>query len=313
MKIEEIDSSEYAKTFIDSYIPYNSVTFNLLNIKKCDRLEFLLFQEGKIKIGLIGGVKDNSLLVPYSAPFSIFSFNHNDPRTEHIITTISLLDEYLINNKFNKVQITLPPSFYHQNLISNIIFSFWQSNYSLILDDNHFFHTKDYIKYENNTIRKGVRYNIKVATKYGLIFKRASTNEECAICYQVIKKNKTIRNHPLRLTFEEINEMKNLINIDFFLVYYEEIPIASSIVYNYTFSLAHIIYWGDLPEYNCYYPMNFLALNIFRYYRDKKVEIIDLGNSSEKGVANFGLSNFKEIIGCTSAIKFTFFKILNSF
>jgi hypothetical protein len=310
MKIERINNIEYSEIFKDHYIIYNTAEFNLLNRSKCERIEFFFFQEDNLKIGLIGGVKDNCLLAPFSAPFSSFSFEDDSTRTELIIRAITLLEEYLNSSNINVIKFILPPLFYNRNLISKLIFSFYQSKYSIIIDQNHCFYTKNFIKYENDTIRKGVRYNLRVANKNGLAFKKASTNDEYAIAYDVIRLNKEAMNRPLKMTFNQINDMKSMVDIDFFIVYYKDIPISSSIVYKYTPKIVQIIYWGAIPNYNCYYPMNFMAMNIFKYYRDIKIEIIDLGNSSSQGSPNFGLSNFKETIGCTSTLKFIFFKNL---
>jgi hypothetical protein len=310
MQLENIEYTDYPKIFKHKFIPYNSVDFNLLNKWKCDRLEFILFHDEKIKIGLIGGVKESSLLVPFSAPFSFFDFTCNDTRTEYLIKAISALNEYLYNNAFIKVKFTLPPYFYSENLISKTIFAFCQNNYYMMVDDNHFFRTKDYIKYQNNTIRKGVRYNLKVATRSEFLFKKADNILEKEVAYNIIKENKEVKNRPLRLTFEQLLNMERMICVDYFLVYLKDQPVASSIVYIYSSRIVQIIYWGDLSGFNGYYPMNFIAMNIFRYYTERGFEIIDLGNSSENSEPNFGLSNFKEIIGCTTTNKFTFIKTL---
>lgn len=313
MSVEEIDSNEFSRLFEKPYIPYNSVQFNLLNSYKCDELRFLLFHDERINLGLIAGIKDKGLYSPFSAPFSSFLFQNQNANTSSILKAISLLDEYSENHNFKSVKFTLPPYFYNENIISKLIFSFSRRGYSAIVDDNHFFYTKDFIKYDNGSIKKGVRYNIKVAINAGLVFKKANSVDEYKIAFDVIERSKDCKGYPLNMTFNQIVEMQGLVDIDFFIVYHMDNPIASAIGYNYKCGIAQIIYWGDLPDFKCFYPMNFLAMNIFRFYAEKKIDIIDLGNSSKNGVPNFGLSNFKEIIGCTTTPKFTFFKnFLNS-
>lgn len=311
MPLQRIEYKDYAEIFNNTFIPYNTVAFNLINIKKCDRLDFLLFQEDKILIGLIGGVKENILLVPFSAPFSFFNFNDGNVRTEYIIKAISELDGYLIYNKFFKVQFTLPPYFYNEQLISKTIFSFYLNNYSLRVDDNHFFIRKDYIKYENNTIGKGIRYNLKIAHNNGLLFKKAGNIDEKRLVYDIIKQNKETKNRQLSMTFEEILDMERLVKVDYLLVFFEGQAICSSIVYIYFSGIVQVIHWGDLPGFKNYYPMNFLAMNLFRLYTEDGFEFIDLGSSSKNSVPNYGLSNFKESIGCSTTLKFTFTKQFN--
>jgi hypothetical protein len=310
MNIDKIDSTQYSQLFDKSYIPYNTVAFNMLNSYKCDRLEFLLFHEYSVKLGLIAGIKDSGLSSPFSAPFSSFSFLDNNIRNSYILAAIKALEEYAIKNQLISLRFTLPPYFYNEHIISKLIYSFFKSSYSVIVDDNHFFCTKDFLNYENGTIKKGVKYNLKVANKLGLFFKKSSSIYDYRIAFDIIKKNKESKDRPLLMTFEQLREMKDLVDIDYFLVYYKDQPIASSIVYIYSPRIVQIIYWGDLPSFNCCYAMNYLAMNIFRFYSEGGFEVIDLGNSSKNSEPNFGLSNFKEIIGCTATIKFTFIKTL---
>lgn len=308
MKIEEIDSSEYSKLFEKPYIPYNSVQFNVLNSHKVDELKFLLFHEGALKIGIIGGIMDKGFYSPFSAPFSGFTFQNQNVNTSSILEAVTLLDEYSATSDYRLIKLTLPPSVYNEHLISKMIFCLSRDHYSVIIDDNHHYYLKDFVHYENGTIRKGVRYNLKVAARNGLFFKKISNIEDKKTAYNVIKINKESKNRPLWMTFEQLLEMESLVEVDYYLVYHGDQAIASVVVYVYSPRIVQIIYWGDLPGFSCYYPMNFLAMNIFRVYMDGGFEIIDLGNSSENSEPNFGLSNFKERIGCTATTKFTFLK-----
>jgi len=310
MKIEEIDSAEYSKLFPEPFILYNSVAFNKIVSHKCDKLIFLLFNEDKKKLGLISGIINNRLCTPFSAPYSFFSFQDDRIKNTFIVEALEALEEYSSENKLFSLKFVLPPCFYGEHIISKFIYSFFLKKYLSIVDDNHFFNTKDYIKYEEGTIKKGVRYNIKVAVNAGMTFHRINDMSDYMIAYDIIRKNKETKDRPLKMSFEQILEMRSLVDIDWYLIYLKDQPVASAIVYVYSPRIAQIIYWGDLPDYHCYYPMNFLAMNLFRVYYERKLEIIDLGNASCKSIPNYGLSNFKEVIGCTATLKFTFYKQL---
>jgi len=308
MKITETDTIGYSRIFRASFIPYNTPRFNLLNSYKCDNVKFLLFTEEDQIIGLIAGIEGNKLLVPFSAPYSCFSFQNNFIKTSYILDAIKALDQYCVDNAYRYIKFTLPPTIYNEHIISKMVFGFCRNDYTVVADDNHVFYTKNYINYEKGTIKKGVRHNVRAASKAGLTFRKAESIKEYKIIYDVIKTNKEVKNRKMGLTLEQIQEMNFLVDIDYFLISLEEKALASAIVYKYSSGIVQIIYWGDLPGYNSYYPMNFLAMNIFRYYYENQVDIIDLGNSSNFSEPNFGLSNFKESIGCTTTIKFTFIK-----
>lgn len=305
MTLAEISVEEYEKLFPYKPVFYSSVGYNLMHKSKCSQLNFLLFQEGSTKIGLIGGIIGDSFLSPFSAPFTTFSFSEKHYNTENIFKAIAALEEYLIAKEINKVQFKIPPYFYAKNIVSKMVFSLYQHKYSFIIDENHYFLTEDFSAYETDTISKGLRYNLKIAESSGLVFKKASSTDESRLAYKVIEDHSDWKKYPMKLTFEQIDEMNNLLEVDFFLVYHSAVPLASSIVYNYSRDFVHILYWGSTPESRSVYSMNFLAKNVFKYYKDKGVKVVDLALSSLAGVPIFGISNFKDTIGCSVTLKFT--------
>ena len=52
--------------------------------------------------------------------------------------------------------------------------------------------------------------------------------------------------------------------------------------------------------------MNFMAFSMLKYYSNKGVSFFDLGPSTDNSLPNFGLSDFKQSIGCLPSIKFSF-------
>ncbi|HET7733387.1 MAG TPA: hypothetical protein VFK73_06050, partial [Paludibacter sp.] len=157
-------------------------------------------------------------------------------------------------------------------------------------------------------IVKEARQNLNKAIDFGLIFKQVFSNSEKSTAYDIIKSNKDSKGRPTCLSFDDFIEVSNVIPIDFFIVFTENHPIASAIVYRVSKNIVHIIYWGDLPESTIHRPMNFLSYKIFEFYSKQGIEIIDLATASTGGIPNFGLCNFKENIGCTATLKFTMSK-----
>ena len=51
--------------------------------------------------------------------------------------------------------------------------------------------------------------------------------------------------------------------------------------------------------------MNYLSYKIFEFYNSKGIEILDIGISTECGIPNYGLCEFKENIGCDASSRFT--------
>ncbi|HEY6913854.1 MAG TPA: hypothetical protein VI413_04190 [Paludibacter sp.] len=308
MKIEEISDNEYLSLFGPYCHPYNSVQYNSLYKRKCEKTICLLFYENRTKIGLIAGIKESTLSSPFSAPFGGFTANGHLVKLNELNDAVILLENYSKQNLINNIKFILPPSIYDENLISKTHYSLTLNGYTLLTDINYHFQTANFARYKEDVIEKKARQNLNKAIDFGLIFKQVFSNSEKSIAYDIIKSNKDSKGRPTCLRFDDIIEVSNIIPIDFFLVFTKDHPIASAIVYRVSKNIVHVIYWGDLSESNLYRPMNFLSYKLFEFYSNQRIEIIDLATASTGGIPNFGLCNFKENIGCTATLKFTISK-----
>lgn len=72
-----------------------------------------------------------------------------------------------------------------------------------------------------------------------------------------------------------------------------------------------MIYWGDIDGYSEERPMNLLAENVYEFYQQKGIHVLDIGPSTENGVPNYGLCDFKESIGCQCSSKYTLKKFFS--
>ena len=63
---------------------------------------------------------------------------------------------------------------------------------------------------------------------------------------------------------------------------------------------------ANKPDSEEFRPVNFLAYNLLKFYKNDKYEILDIGTSTVNSAANFGLCDFKESIGCTCSPKLNF-------
>jgi hypothetical protein len=308
MKIESINKTEYQKLFDKPDLPYNCVEYTTLFSQNCDEIVYLLIHEDNFYCGLIAGIREKAIYSPFSAPFSIFSFKGK--RIDNLILDqlITLVENYALRLNLNAISYILPPYFYNKELISLLIFSFFKHNYHPYIDINQYYSTSDFIQYETNTINKEIRYKLRAAEKAGLTFQNEIEVEGIEKAFNVIYQNKIAKGRIQRLSLEQILALRNIIDIDFFTVNYEMNPIASSIVYRIKPGIVQVIYWGNIIDYNNLYPMNYLAMNMFRFYKDQKIEIVDLGTSMSDREINQGLYRFKESIGASSTIKYTFSK-----
>lgn len=305
MELIRVNSSEYKNYFDNPFHVYNSVDFSELNKEKVDDIYYLIFKDKKIRLGIILGLKDNFLLSPFSSPFGSFTFLRENISFQVIDKTIELLCRFAFDNKFS-VKISLPPIFYSNDFISKIISSLYRSDFKLsYCDINHAFNTNKFNEYVKSLPYNG-RKNLNNSKKHNLTLRKADSIGEIELAYEVIKLNREHRNYPLRMSFDAIKDTIEVIKADFFNLFYNNECIASAQVFHVANDIVQIIYWGDKPGYGHIRPMNYLAFKLFEYYKNLGVKFIDIGPSSEEGVPNYGLADFKESIGCTVSNKYTF-------
>ncbi|WMX15213.1 hypothetical protein [Aureispira sp. CCB-E] len=289
---------------------FNSIEFQLLNKDKVNSLATLVFDNGgKPKIALIGGVKKGILKSPFSAPFGGFSLLRPSVRLSDIQAAIDNLFVWCKDNGIKEIHITLPPSIYGDAAIDKQLNSLFIKGFSVCyVDLNYSFSLSDFDNNYTQKIRSNARKNLKRALlTEGYNFKHVVSLEEKKKAYNVIAKNRFSRGYPLRLSWEDIQKTSKVINIDFFLVQLHENSVAAAIVFYVTKEIVQVVYWGDIVDYHIYRPMNYLSYNLFKYYKNK-VSVIDIGPSTEKGIPNHGLCEFKEGIGCSISSKYTLIK-----
>jgi hypothetical protein len=313
MEIIEASEKDFNYLFPDTYHSYNSVNFNLLNKNKCEQIKFLVFKDNKVRLGLIVGLNDNCLISPFSAPFGGFSFKDDQIQIQKIEEAVNELINYSINKKYKSIKVVFPPIIYNDGFISKCISCFSRLGFNTeYIDLNfHFDLNKLNENYIHNILWRNARKNLTISQKYNFIFSKTENNDEFKLAYDVIKQNREARGFPLRMSFEQVFETTSIIECDSFLLYLDNKPVASAIVFHVTKNIVQVIYWGDIPDYSDKKTMNLLSYKVFEYYKKTNIKVVDIGPSTDKGQPNYGLCEFKESIGCTITPKYSFIKELN--
>ena len=310
MEIVEVTSGEYQLGMPYPYHVFASAAFNDLNAHKCESVHYLLFKDKKVRLGIIGGVKDGTFYTPFSAPFGGFVYGKNDIKIQLIDEAITLLHQWLKDKGLRSIQMTLPPFIYEESFISKLTNSLFRNNFTIEKTDlNYAFNLHNFDTHYTTNLWRNARKNLGIALNNNLAFKPCKTMEEKELAYGIIVKNREKRGFPLRMSWQQIKETLVVIKADFFLVYNEvQETIASAMVFQINPKIVQVVYWGDLPEYSHLKTMNFLSYKIFEFYKDTNIEIVDIGPSTENSIPNVGLCEFKESIGCDISTKLTFSK-----
>jgi hypothetical protein len=311
MEILEVDDIEYTKIFHKTYHVFNHANFNILNKKKCDGLKFLLFKDKKYRLGLIGGIKNKKLESPFSSPFGGFSFLKSNIQIQVLEGAIDLLEAYCQLNNIENIEFTPPPLLYNEIFLSKFINVLYRKSYIISnIDLDFYLSTSDFDKSYFLNIWPNARQKLNVAKKNKLSFNKCTDIDDKEEVFRIIKENRILKNRPLYMTFEEVICTSRIINVDFFLLKYGNLNIASAIVYHVAKGIVYVPFWADKADFSEMRPMNFLSYKIFEYYSLNDIRIIHVGISSKDSVPNYGLCEFKESIGCLLTPKITFSKII---
>lgn len=312
MEIIEASIEEYNHCITKPYHVFGSGNFSKLNSSKVEEVNYLLFWDGKVRLGITGGIKENTFLAPFSAPFGGLTYLREDIKIEHIDNACQEITKWAQKKSLKAIEIKLPPTIYNESFISKQMNCFFRHGYTISnIDINYSFNTEDFSENYMSTIWYNARRNLKIGLQNKLQIFRCNTENEKLLAYSIIKKNREAKGFPLRMSWEQVNETTKLINADFFICYDQyENPIASTIAFYVSSNIVQIIYWGDLPEYSSLKTMNFMAYKMFEYYKNTGIKIVDIGPSSENSMPNYGLCEFKESIGCQISPKHQFRKTI---
>jgi hypothetical protein len=313
MDIAELDFNEIEKLSYNSHC-FNDIRFIKHVSHKTEEIKFLVFKNSKNKLAIIFGSDKNKLASPFSAPFGGFIQFNSKISIEEIDCSINLLNNWFVLNNIISAEITLPPLAYNTTFISKVENSLLRNNFKLKKNElNYHFNLDDFNSgnfIESNMLRNA-RKNLNISLKNNLNFRKVNDSENEKV-YNIIRQNRDEHGYELKLTYNEIINTGNLIEIEYFIVEFVSIAIAAAIVYKIQEGIMQVVYWGGIEEYQHHKPINFLSYKLLEYYSLKNIKIIDIGPSSISSIPDYGLCDFKDSIGCQVSLKKTFIYEKNS-
>lgn len=304
MRIVEVEAKDYKELFVKPPHVFNTVEFSQLNRHKAERLHYLVFDDAGVRMGIILGARSDGMMYsPFSAPFGGFTTNRLQ-QFEHFDRAVAALKEYG-GKRSQKIVMTLPPDFYDSLQLPLVLNVMSRHAETRFVDVNYHFNITDFERYVQ-LIGRNARKNLNRAMKESFIFNKVEDGNGMARAYEVIRRNREERGYPLRMSYDDVVNTTHVIDADFFILSHNDRDIAAAQVFHVAEGICQVVYWGDLREYSSMRPMNLLAYRVFEHYHKQGLRILDIGPSTEKGVPNYGLCNFKESIGCIVSNKFSF-------
>ena len=303
-----ITAEEYSDLFDARANCFATTRFALLNQAKADAVHFVAIgREGRAPIaGIIFGEKDGVLKAPFSAPFAELTFRASEPP---LFTTLMAVADaigcYGAGLQMD-LRITLPPVIYSPTTSAKTEKAFTCAGFTASVTDLNFHLDLTDAPCYGSTLRHNGRKNLATALKSGLTF---VTDADIERAYRVIQANRSHRGWPLRMTLEQVVATSAVVPVECFVVTTPDgRDAAAAVVYHVAPCICQVVYWGDAPGFGNLRPVNFLAAQLVSHYASRGITTLDIGPSTEDGIPNQGLCDFKESIGCLTSIKTTLYK-----
>ncbi len=200
----------------------------------------------------------------------------------------------------------LPPDLYQLSLNAKTTNSLLRSGFQFDIPDLTSWIDLD--QFQGSFSHSHARKHYNQAVDNGLIFKLVTDEDEKKEVYDLISQNRARFDRPIFMTFDDVINTSRLWTTDFFKVTsVDHTIVASGITYQSHPEIIYGLFWGDNEAGRPLRAMDFLAFNLWSYYKDLGFKYIDGGTSTESGIPNDGLLRFKDTHNSTSSLEYRFY------
>lgn len=247
---------------------------------------------------------------PSRGTFSGIEFQKAD--LEQQIFFITQIENRMMSKGAKKIAIASAP-FHHNIVESTYLFnSLTNVGYSIAGQEMNFA-----VAVDSTSLIEKMAYNnrkrVKKCQRSNFVFEQVFTPIECQQVYELIAENRSSKGYPISMTSQQVQEMLKAFpeSVYFFKAVANGQAVASAICIKIDADVLYVFYWGDLPGFEQYSPITFLANGIYEFCQANQFKLMDAGTSTLNGQPNLGLIKFKENLGMTAALKLSYIKALN--
>lgn len=303
MQIIRADARDFSTAFPKQDVTvYNSVEFAELNRPKVEEIHYLMIGDSHPRFGIILGERNKRLLSPFSAPFGGF-VTTTEQSVAMTIEAVELLSGYLRAGKF-EAEIALPPAIYDPAMTAKQASALLSHGSLKYADINYHYDLRSNESTESRMHRNARKnYRKALACGFDIEVLNRDNPDDIARAYSVIKANREHKGYPLRMSEADVRATAAIAEAEFMILSHNGTDVAAAQLHRVTPHIVQVVYWGDAPGFAFMRPMNLLAPAVFDHCRSIGATIVDIGPSSENGIASEGLCSFKESLGCTPSLK----------
>lgn len=303
--IKIVEQQEFGRMFPAPAHIFNTVAFVEHNRWKCDDgdVRYLLLGDTKVRGGIVLGRRDGVLHNPFSAPFGgLLTLRRQG--FEAIEAMWGEIDNYARAEGLG-LRVTLPPEIYDTDTTVKSINSLLRMGFAPTPDVNYHLDLRRGTLSDvasptcNNKLRQALKSGAVVSTL-------DLTPRNIARVYHIISTNHLSKGRPMWMSLDDVVATAQLVGAQLFIVTHDGVDVAGSLIYPIAPDTMQVVFWGDLPGYGDLRPMNLLADFVYTHYHTLGISTLDLGPATESGTPNYGLCSFKESLGATPSLKYTF-------
>jgi hypothetical protein len=242
------------------------------------------------------------------SPFGSFNFTDH-PTEQDLIKTCDEFLQWAAVNQIKLITIHCFPEIYapEQSQISALVLK--KMGFRILYKDVAQVINID----ENNPLVMSThrRRRLRKCSEMGFQFKKIDASHLPA-AYSLFLESRKNKKYPVTMTLEDFETAFRLFPDAYLLfgVFDGHALIAACVSIKVSEKTLYSFFIGDSLEYRVYSPVTQLLHGIYEYGLGKKMKLIDLGISTDKGIMNAGLHSFKKSMGASDVIKFTFQKKL---
>jgi hypothetical protein len=220
------------------------------------------------------------------------------------------VSEFFQKKDFPVLRIVQAPQGYSREISEKIHAAYLESGFSIETED-----INQQINVEGESLRVIARESFKRKLKKcldeGFEF-RSEEKSNADEFYDFILKSRSFYKIPFLLTREDFKRIVYSDNDSYkkFTVRKREELVACAIGVKINPKILYYFLPADNPDFRSLSPTVLLVDGMYRFCYENQFQIFDLGISTDKGVRNEGLLQFKNSAGATESKKITYFKKL---
>jgi len=261
---------------------------------------------GSLVIGLDdaddGGIEAASGM---GAPFGGFDLARSGETVANVEALVDHAVRDLNTLGVAEVEVRTKPAHYGANeaalafVLANRAFMPSACDLNAFLDLRSLASVDDYV----TQLKPAARKILRRSAAQDLVASQVAVDDEesWADAYEVLRRNRVDRGRPMRLPLAYVTAIRDAFpgRVRLLAVDHGGVMVAAALIYRVAPRRDLVQYWGDAHHELPLSPMNRLVAAVVEHALASGTETVDIGISSEDGVPNHGLIQFKRAVGCS--------------